>query len=63
MEERDVLAVAELFRRYMERFDMIPLLEMDNPLFLQELKVRAMTFILSPMTHNSRPHCTVRIGR
>ena len=27
MEERDVSAVGELYRRYMERFDMIPLLE------------------------------------
>jgi glycylpeptide N-tetradecanoyltransferase len=26
MEERDVSAVSQLFRRYMERFDMIPLL-------------------------------------
>jgi glycylpeptide N-tetradecanoyltransferase len=30
MEERDVSAVAELFRRYMERFDMIPLLEEED---------------------------------
>ena len=30
MEERDVSAVAELYRRYMERFDMIPLLEDDE---------------------------------
>lgn len=30
MEERDVAAVAELYRRYMERFDMIPLLEEDD---------------------------------
>jgi glycylpeptide N-tetradecanoyltransferase len=30
MEERDVSAIAELFRRYMERFDMIPLLEEED---------------------------------
>jgi hypothetical protein len=30
MEERDVSAVAELYRRYMERFEMIPLLEEDD---------------------------------
>ena len=30
MEERDVSAVSELYRRYMERFDMIPLLEEDD---------------------------------
>jgi len=30
MEERDVSAVAELYKRYMERFDMIPLLEEDE---------------------------------
>ena len=30
MEEKDVSAVAELYRRYMERFDMIPLLEEDD---------------------------------
>ena len=30
MEERDVSAVAELYGRYMERFDMIPLLEEDE---------------------------------
>jgi hypothetical protein len=32
MEERDVPAVAELYRRYMERFDMIPLLEEEGVL-------------------------------
>ncbi len=30
MEERDVSAVTELFRRYMKRFDMVPLLEEDD---------------------------------
>ena len=30
MEEKDVSAVAELYRRYTERFDMIPLLEEDD---------------------------------
>ena len=30
MEERDVSAVTELYRRYMERFDMIPLLEEED---------------------------------
>ena len=30
MEERDVSAVGELYRRYMERFDMIPLLEEED---------------------------------
>jgi len=30
MEERDVSAVGELFRRYMERFDMIPLLDEED---------------------------------
>jgi len=30
MEERDVSAVADLYKRYMERFDMIPLLEEDE---------------------------------
>ena len=30
MEERDVSAVGELFRRYMERFDMIPMLDEDD---------------------------------
>jgi glycylpeptide N-tetradecanoyltransferase len=35
---------------------------MDNTLFLQELKVRAMMLFLSSMTHDSRPHCTVLIG-
>lgn len=30
MEERDVPAVAELYRRYMERFDMVPSLEEDD---------------------------------
>ncbi len=30
MEERDVSAVAELYRRYMERFDMVPLFEEDD---------------------------------
>ncbi|KAI9441266.1 N-myristoyl transferase [Lactarius indigo] len=30
MEERDVSAVAELYRRYMERFDMVPLLEEED---------------------------------
>ena len=30
MEERDVSAVAELYRRFMERFDMVPLLELDD---------------------------------
>jgi len=30
MEESDVSAVAELYKRYMERFDMIPLLEEDE---------------------------------
>jgi glycylpeptide N-tetradecanoyltransferase len=32
MEERDVPAVAELYRRYMEHFDMIPLLKEDDDL-------------------------------
>jgi glycylpeptide N-tetradecanoyltransferase len=32
MEERDVPAVTELYGRYMERFDMIPLLEEDDVL-------------------------------
>jgi glycylpeptide N-tetradecanoyltransferase len=30
MEERDVSAVTELYRRYMERFDMVPLLEEED---------------------------------
>jgi glycylpeptide N-tetradecanoyltransferase len=30
MEERDVSAVAELYRRYMDRFDIVPLLEEDD---------------------------------
>jgi glycylpeptide N-tetradecanoyltransferase len=30
MEEKDVSAVSELFRRYMERFDMIPLLDEED---------------------------------
>ena len=30
MEERDVSAVAELYKRYMERFDMVPLLEEED---------------------------------
>ncbi|KAH9177748.1 N-myristoyl transferase [Lactarius sanguifluus] len=30
MEERDVSAVAELYRRYMERFDMVPLFEEED---------------------------------
>jgi glycylpeptide N-tetradecanoyltransferase len=30
MEDRDVPAVTELFRRYMARFDMVPLLEEDD---------------------------------
>lgn len=30
MEERDVSAVSELYKRYMERFDMVPLLEDED---------------------------------